>query len=124
MKFYTAHTPPYAAENKPDIVLVREGFTWGGFLFTGLWLLWHRVWFWGVLVLAFDIGGSIVAERWMPGSGVLVHGGVALLIGLLGSDLRRADLDRRGHLDRGIVAGPDAESALLRFLDRKSDITL
>ena len=43
--------------------------------------------------------------------------GLACAIGLVGNDLRRAALDRRGFQEVAVVSGRNADEAMRRFLD-------
>src|SRR3954447_18119157 len=68
MKIYTLHLPQHARPGDPEILdaaeLVKDGFSWGAFLFTFLWLLFHRLWLAGIAVLvamiAFDIALALL----------------------------------------------------------------
>ena len=48
MSVYTVHEPPLrpseAAPNPERFVFVRDGFYFWAFLFSVLWMLWHRMW--------------------------------------------------------------------------------
>ena len=114
MKVYTAHT---RARCPP--LLVREGFSFGAFVFGPLWLLAHRAWVAGILALC--AYGAI---------GVLTHGNLSLvlflaaawLLGMIGQDLRRWSLERGGYLEAHVVAAPDGDAALSRLLTRRPDL--
>ncbi len=46
MSIYTVQAP-IGSLGKPDFeraVFLREGFSWGAFFFSFLWLLWQRLW--------------------------------------------------------------------------------
>lgn len=49
-----------AAERALALVLVRDGFHWGAFLLSGLWLAWGRHWRAFVAWLAVIAGGALV----------------------------------------------------------------
>ena len=75
MKGWTAHVKP---GRRP--VLVKEGFSWGAFLFGPLWMLSHKAWIPAVLY-----GAALVALVRLPVPGrawVLLC--LAFLVGLLG----------------------------------------
>ena len=114
MRIWTAHLHPA----RPP-VLVPEGWSWGAAAFGPFWLLAHRAWVPGALVLA----GVVILNLAVPGAlrPVLVLG-FFLLLGLLGRDLLRWALDRRGYALQHVVAAPDGDAALLRLLDARGDL--
>ncbi len=114
MRIYTAHT---AARRPP--VLVREGFSWGAFVFGPLWLLGHRAWIACVLALcAFGLIATLARGDMAAVLGL----GVAWLLGLFGQDVRRWSLSRQGFVLVHVVAAADLDSALARLLDRRPDL--
>ena len=114
MRIWTAHLHPA----RPP-VLVPEGWSWGAAAFGPFWLLAHRAWVPGALVLA----AVVILNLAVPGAlrPVLVLG-FFLLLGLLGRDLLRWALDRRGYAMQHVVAAPDGDAALLRLLDARGDL--
>ena len=111
MRIYTAHVRP---GRQP--VLVREGFSWGAFLFGPLWLLAHRAW----IAAALAVAGLLLAGS--TPFGPLLGFGLFLLLGLFGNDLRRWSL-RRGQFELAhVVVGRSREEALLRLLSNRDDL--
>lgn len=99
-------------------MLLVEGFRWGAFVFGPLWLLYHRAYIPAVLAAAawaLILAGSFGALR------IVLLAGLAILLGLFGTDCRRFALARRGFLLVDVVAARDAEAALARFLARWPD---
>lgn len=119
MRFYSVHDN---GESGPAarLLLLREGFSWPAFLFGPLWALWHGLWqvaiglFLAALVLSLFLQGLGFSES----HGFAAQLGLNLLMGLMGQDLRRWGLKRRGYDMAGVVTGDDREGALRRFLDR------
>lgn len=115
MRIYSAHTRPGRSPK-----LVREGFSLGAFLFGPLWLFAHRAWIAGCIALAVLIW-LLVLTMDLPGPlGPTLLFGYALLLGLLGRDLCRWSLARRGYTEASVIAAPDAEAARGRLLARDS----
>jgi len=114
VRIFTAHT---RADSPP--VLVREGFSWGAFIFGPFWLLAQRAWIAGVLVLCAFVAISVLAAE--PARSLL-NLALAWLLGLTGHDLRRGALERRGYLLAHVVAAGDGDSALARLLARRPDL--
>jgi hypothetical protein len=123
MIVYTVHEPGQPAQNieerADDIVFIKEGFTWWGFLFGPLWLLFNRLWFEFALVLL--VAGVVAAGLVQLGLKDQAPGIVSwllmLLIGFEGNDLRRWRLERKGYAFLASVAGRDPEECERRFFD-------
>ena len=114
MRIYTAHTKPYAAP-----VLVREGFSWGAFVFGPLWLLAHRAWIAGALAACAWVAVALLpgrTERW------LLFAALAWAAGLFGRDAWRWSLARRGYVLPHVVAAAREDDAMARLLDRRPDL--
>jgi hypothetical protein len=120
MAIYTAHLPPEAVtpENVADkAVFVKEGFAVFGFVFTGLWLLSHRLWLHAIgYFLLFGL--ATIAVGWL-GLPRLAFGGVttllALLVGLEGNEWRRRNYARLGWIHAGTISGPSLDECERRF---------
>ncbi len=111
MNIYTAHL---RAGRQP--VLVREGFSWGAFLFGPLWLVAHGAWIAAALSLALLVLAGATAAGPVAGFGLF------LLLGLFGNDLRRFGL-RLGRFELAhVVAGRSRDDALLRLLSARGDL--
>ncbi len=114
MTIWTAHL---RADRSP--ALVRDGFSFGAFLFGPLWLALHRAWIPAVLALAATV--LIVRLAAPPVSTVLLLGEMVLL-GLSGRDLQRWSLARRGYALAHVVVGRNADAALLRLFDARAEL--
>ena len=114
MRVYTAHLRPAR-----DPVLVREGWSWGGFLFGPLWLFTKRAWIAGIIDLAAFVALVALAPAPLQGPGAF---GLALLVGLLGRDLVRWSLGRRGYALEHVVVAHDTDDALKRLFAARADL--
>lgn len=114
MRIYTAHL---RADRPP--VLVAEGFSCGALVFGGIWLLLHRAWIAGVLAIAASVLIGLVTP---PAMRIVLELGVAILLGLVGRDLVRWSLSRRGYLAAHVVAARNAEQALGRLVTERPDL--
>ncbi len=114
MRVFSAHARTSAAP-----VLVPERFSWGAAIFGPFWLFAHRAWIAGIIALF-----AALAAGWLAPSEWRVELIVALgvLLGLLGQDLRRWSLSRRGYLLAHVVAARDQDEALARLLARRPDL--
>ena len=130
MKTYTLHVPADAAPGDADALedaeLVRDGFSWGAFVFTFLWFFWHRAWLAGlailaglaalsVLLAALPVGGTAGFAAWLL---------LGILIGLEASSLRRWTLRKRKPV-ADVVAASNRDEAeaksFARWLDRATE---
>ena len=114
MKVWTAHLHPA----RPP-VLVHEGWSWGAALFGPFWLLAHRAWVPGAIVLAIVVVLNLLVPQGLRGLLVL---GFFLLLGLFGRDLLRWSLARRGYALAHVVAARDGDAAFARLLDARPDL--
>ena len=113
MRLFTAHTRADTAS-----VLVREGFSWGAFLFGPLWLFAHRAWIAGALTLCAGIAAALAPEPFP----LALLPALAWLTGVSGTDLVRWSLERRGFLLAHVVAGTNADAAFARLLTARPDL--
>jgi len=120
---YMVFEPPErdgdAVERAERIVFVPDRFTWSAFLFTPLWMLWHRLWLALLVYLAVMAAVIVGLERAGFGTGAraAIVALIALLIGFEAPSLRRWNLRRRGWRELGTVIGDDLETAERRFFD-------
>ncbi len=126
MNTYTLHLPVGAAPGDPSALdrakLVRDGFSWGAFLFTFLWFFWHRLWLAGFAVLIAVVGFAIAlqAARVSGLSALLAEVLLAFLIGLEANSLRRWTW-RRKKPAVDVVTAADREEAEAKAFSRWLD---
>jgi Protein of unknown function (DUF2628) len=98
---YTLHVPADAEPGDPEALdkaeLVKDGFSWGAFLFTFLWFFLNRLWFAGVGILIAVVALPAVLQFFRVGTGTAIVAELllSLLIGLEANSLRRWSLRRR-----------------------------
>ncbi|QRM53685.1 DUF2628 domain-containing protein [Sinorhizobium sp. BG8] len=96
MASYLVLTPPGKNASAEDARFIRDGFRWTAFFFPALWLLFHRLWFWGIAALAVQFGASALAG--VPGfavAGFAIQIGLSVLVALEGPMLAATALARR-----------------------------
>lgn len=122
MRFYTVHLRPprpelKGASGEPDVVFIRDGFSWLAFLLTPVYLLWHRQW----LGLAIFVGlsASLSGLSHFLGLGIsgdaLFSFSLSFLIGLSANDWRRWRLSAAGYREAAAVGASGREEAEIRF---------
>lgn len=121
MAVYAVLEPPARPDGQPvdpdRVRFVRDGFSFGAFLFGPLWMIRHRLWLvllcWVLVMAGFAV---IHMALGVPsGARVLVALLVSLLVGLESGTLRRWTLLRAGWHDAGIVVADDFEAAEQRY---------
>jgi hypothetical protein len=114
VRLYSAHVKANA-----EPVLVREGFSWGALIFGPLWLALHRAWSAAAIDLAaFMLIGFLLSTPLC----VILAIALAVLLGLIGHDLRCWSMEHRGYLVIHVVAARGAEEALQRLLTYRPDL--
>ncbi|MFD1697472.1 DUF2628 domain-containing protein [Roseibium aestuarii] len=107
---------PVASPHEADrLVFIPEKFSWGAFVLSVLWLLWHRMW----LVLLGFLTISILTQAAASFAGgpapLLAAWAVAFLLALEANGLRRWTLEQAGWRLLGLVTGSDQTEAELRY---------
>jgi hypothetical protein len=124
MKTYTLHLPRDAQPGDPEVLdradLVKDGFSWGAFLFTFLWFWFHRLWLAGLAVFlvmaAFD--AVLAALHVRPFAGTVAHLLLMLLIGFEANSLRRWTYLRRDRPVVDVVSAYDRDEAAAKAFTR------
>jgi hypothetical protein len=123
MIVYTVHEPGIPAksldERADEAIFVKEGFTWWGFWFAPLWLIFNALWFElvGALLLA-AVAGSVLTQLGLKDQApAIAHFLLMLIVGFEGNGLRRWQLERKGYVYVASVAGRSLEECERRFFD-------
>ncbi|MBB4577047.1 DUF2628 domain-containing protein [Rhizobium lentis] len=103
---YVFLTPPGSAgTNLDETRVIRDGFTWLGFLFPWVWLLVHRLWLYAAAAFLLQaIGGALMDEPGLWPAGAAITLGVNLLVGLEGQNLRIRNLAGHGWNEDALIA--------------------
>jgi len=116
-RIYTVHVRAWSTAADREAVVLREGFSWGAFVFSVAWALWHRLWFWALIVLGLSALIAVAGE--LAGLDPVTDGaiglGLALLVGWQANDWRRRALEKRGFVTAGVVAASSLIEAERRF---------
>ena len=124
MKTYNVyiHSKTDSQDEPQDIILVKDGFNWPCLIFGIFWGLYKRVWSVVFIYIALYIVGSILGKIPLLALTQLfvVKLFISILIAFHANDLWGKSLVKRGYKSSGIVIGTNHDTALLRFLDKKS----
>jgi hypothetical protein len=121
VKIYSAYFhPAHSMRTERPPVLVKEGISWSCLVLGWIGLLLRGSWIAAFLVAAASVvlaaSAGRVAGLWP------VLAGLQLLLALFAHDLCRWELRLRGFVPGPIVAGHNAEAALLRLLDCRPEL--
>ncbi len=114
MRIWTAHV----RHGRPPVT-VREGWSWGGFLFGSLWLLFRGALIAAALALLAEVLAGVLTTG---AARIVLELGIAFLIGVSGRDLVRWHLGLRGYRLVHVLAAHDHDVALSRLLAANPDL--
>jgi hypothetical protein len=125
-RIYSVHVRAWSATVDREAVFIREGFSWGAFLFSILWALSHRLWLGALIILALSAAVSLATD--LLGVDPLTAGALgfalSLLIGFEANDWWRRSLERRGYVTAALIAAQSRLEAERRFFSRSAEITM
>lgn len=128
MALYSVYLPRAWDGTRASLVdqarLVPDGFSFWGFLFPLLWLLWHRVWLSFLLILALDLALAAAGARLDVAPGLVALSGFVVmgLVGLEGRSWVGRALERRGYRLIEVVEAADPDAALHHMLANWADV--
>jgi hypothetical protein len=113
--------PGASAASGEELVVLRDGFSFLGFLFPPLWLLWHRLWVEAAMAFAVLLGVGAVERL----GGLAISAPLSLLVsifvGLEGNGLRISAWRRRGWLEAAVVDARSEDDAETRYAATEED---
>ncbi len=118
VKIYTAQILPWSASLDGEVVLIKEGFNWAGFLLGPFWALWHGMWktmIITILILTIIpiVGNALHLTSYLP---IIFQFQVLLFMGMWANDFRRAALFQSGYVECAVIAGRNKNEAEHRYL--------
>lgn len=119
MQVYTAFekSGPAGPGSDSDVVLVKEGASFGAMILPFLWPLYHGLW---VVLLGQIIFGAVLValQIFLELGGLEISVAVVTVMvamGFQGNDLRRWTLRMKGYVFSGVVAGANIAEAERRL---------
>lgn len=117
MKTYTVYLKQ-DDQNISNIEYIPEKFSWVGFLFSTLWLLYHRLWLQAFFFIVFiillnqlELAGILEANI-----SLVVWIAVSFFIGFTGNDMLRRSLEKKGYVFYDIIVASSEQEAELKFI--------
>jgi hypothetical protein len=124
MSAFTVHIPnprPGQAVAPEKIVFLRDGFSWGAFLFGPFWLAWRRAWLaalvWTAALVVVAISGAALGASVV--SQFIVALALAVALGFEGPWLVAWALARKGCPETDVVIGDSMDEAEEVFFRRR-----
>jgi Protein of unknown function (DUF2628) len=122
MAIYTVHN---RLVGKDDPMFVKDGFSWPGFVFTFIWLLYKRMWVVAsVAAAAMFVASFLSSASANPGLMQSLFSLVmSMILGFEGNELQRWSLTRRGYRETALLQGDDPEEAELKYFADRTETT-
>jgi hypothetical protein len=76
----------------------------------------------GIFLIELAANGMLAVLGADPPTQAALSLGLAAALGVVGNDLKRWTLARRGYFESDVVAAPDGDAAESRFFDGRPDI--
>lgn len=124
----------YKVYKHPDnrLEAVKDGFSFPGLLFAGLWLLWHKMWVvGGVAVIAClavypifpNPEGYVLGIPYGHKFGIadILNMGFQVIVGLYGNEWRSTSLEQRGFECVATVRAATPDGAKAEYLLQNTD---
>lgn len=121
MSVYTIQAPANSLGEAEleDSAFLREGFSWGAFIFAVFWLLWHRLWVAAALWLVVCAGFVWLSLSVLSlGSFLLIAFALHLLLGLEANALLRRRYARHDYQLIDVISAESREIAERTFFSR------
>ena len=124
MKVYTVFLRINDASSQNDVYLVKEGFSWAGFVFSILWAAKKKMWvlfFFITVVLGFLI---LLTKSFnlMFFDFFVILVWLSFVFGHFAFDLQRWSLTQRGFRFSELILASSNEDAVVKFLERNGDL--
>ncbi len=113
MRSYLVLTPPGGPEtDHRSTLFLADGFSWMAFLFSWIWLVWHRLWIAGIVALVLQVGsGVLLGMSGFSLAGLLLGFAIHVLVALEGRNHYGNFLIRRGWTLEGVISAVDRQTA-------------
>lgn len=116
MKLYNVLIQKDRTEKITDIMLIKDGFSWGSFLFNGLWFLYHKMWQ-EFLLLTVITGFLTNSEKFSDSfDGILLSFALSLIVAFNANYWLCEHLKKKKYQFMGLVFGANIEDARMRFI--------
>ena len=118
VKIYTAQIVPWSSSLDGEVMLIKEGFNWAGFLFGPFWALWYGMWktmtiiFLALIAIPISCDALYLTNYLV----IILQFQVFIFMGMWANDLRRTALLQRGYVEHAVIVGKNKNEAEHRYL--------
>lgn len=116
MKPYNALIKKNKEGKIEDVILLKEGFSFFAFLFSGLWFLYHRMWKELLALILINIAFAILGKFYPNSNKIFLEFSFLLIIALNATYWLCEHLKKKGYEFVGIVFGENCVNAKIRFI--------
>ncbi len=116
MKPYNALIKKNKEGKIEDVILLKEGFSFFAFLFSGLWFLYHRMWKELLALIMINIAFFMLGKFFLDFNKILVETAFLFLVALNATYWLCDHLKKKGYEFVGIVFGENSTNAKIRFI--------
>lgn len=118
-KIFAVYEKPEASDPADRVVLVREGFSFGAFIFNVFWLVYKRLWLVMALYFALAVIVAMACQMLQVSEATQLYAQTLLqvLLAYHARDLEGWTLRRRGYRLAGILAAETEMHATRRYYE-------
>jgi hypothetical protein len=118
MKLYNALIKKNQEEKIENIILLKDGFSWFIFLFSGFWFLYHKMWKESVVIMLITIIFSMLEQIFSPLDKIFLEFIFLFIIAYNGNYWLTQFLERRGYSFDSIICSKDEDEARKKLLQQ------
>ncbi len=118
MKIYNALIKKNQSGKIEDIILLKEGFSFTAFLFSGLWFLYHKMWCEFLALLLINIAFGFLDDFLSDSDKIILQISYIFIVALNANYWLCENLKKKNYQLAGVVFGQNEVEAKLRFIDK------
>jgi hypothetical protein len=116
MKLYNALIKKNEEGKIADVVLLKEGFSFFAFLFSGLWFLYHRMWVEFLALILINITFAFLGNFSSDFDKIFLEVAFIFILAINANHWLCDHLRKKNYQFVGLVFGTNCENAKLRFI--------
>lgn len=116
MKLYNALVKKNSSGKIEDFILLREGFSFSAFIFSGLWFLYHKMWREFLLLILINCAFVFLGKFLSNFDHILLEAAFAFMIALNANSWRCEHLKTKNYEFAGVIFAQNLSDAKIRFV--------
>lgn len=119
-RVFTVHRKPSDDFKLEQTIFIPEGFNIIAFIFSFIWMLYHKMWFHALLVFFIvSLLGLAEEQKWFSYATIsILQVAFSFIVGFHANDWRRAQLASKGYISDDVVVSDNDTRARQRYFDR------